>query len=68
MILDEATRLREEDPYTGLLAARLPSSIVVRRSRFEAAAGAKLRPQESAATVQAKLLELERRHAPRLLW
>jgi N-formylglutamate amidohydrolase len=35
MILDEATRLREEDPYTGLLAARLPSSIVVRRSRFE---------------------------------
>lgn len=35
MILDEATRLREEDPYTGQLAARLPSSIVVQRSRFE---------------------------------
>lgn len=35
MVLDEATRLREEDPYTGRLAARLPGSIVVQRSRFE---------------------------------
>lgn len=35
MVLDEATRLREEDPYTGQLAARMPSSIVVQRSRFE---------------------------------
>ncbi len=35
MVLDEATRLREEDPYTGILAARLPNSIVVQRSRFE---------------------------------
>jgi N-formylglutamate amidohydrolase len=35
MVLDEATRLREEDPHTGLLAARLPNSIVVERSRFE---------------------------------
>ncbi len=35
MVLDEATRFREEDPYTGVLATRLPSSIVVQRSRFE---------------------------------
>lgn len=35
MVLDEATRLREEDPHTGILATRLPSSIVVHRSRFE---------------------------------
>lgn len=35
MSLDDATRTREEDPYTGLLASRLPSSIVVQRSRFE---------------------------------
>jgi len=33
--LDEATRLREEDPHTGVLAARLPANVVVQRSRFE---------------------------------
>lgn len=33
--LDEPTRLREEDPYTGLLVAGMPNSIVVHRSRFE---------------------------------
>jgi len=33
--LDEATRLREEDPYTGLLASQLASNVIVHRSRFE---------------------------------
>jgi len=33
--LDESTRLREEDPHTGSLAARFASSVVVHRSRFE---------------------------------
>lgn len=36
MALDDATRLREEDPYTELLVARIPSRIVVGMSRFEA--------------------------------
>lgn len=35
MALDEATRLREEDPYTGSLASRFGVSAVVHRSRFE---------------------------------
>jgi N-formylglutamate amidohydrolase len=35
LALDEATRLREEDPYTGLLAAVFPTHILGRRSRFE---------------------------------
>ena len=33
--LDEATRLREEDPHTGKLAARFTAHVVVHRSRFE---------------------------------
>jgi N-formylglutamate amidohydrolase len=33
--LDEPTRLREEDPHTGALAARFESSVIVHRSRFE---------------------------------
>lgn len=33
--LDEATRLREEDPYTGSVASRFGVSAVVNRSRFE---------------------------------
>lgn len=35
MILDEATRRREEDPHTGRLASYLGSHVVVERSRFE---------------------------------
>ncbi len=35
MALDEATRRREEDPHTGVLASRLGASAVVNRSRFE---------------------------------
>lgn len=35
MILDEADRLREEDPHTDRIAARAPAQIVVHRSRFE---------------------------------
>ena len=35
MVLAEPDRLREEDPYTGRLAASLPSHVVVHRSRFE---------------------------------
>jgi N-formylglutamate amidohydrolase len=33
--LDDATRLREEDPFTGRLAAVAPTSLVATRSRFE---------------------------------
>lgn len=33
--LDEATRLREEDPYTGWVASRFETRAVVHRSRFE---------------------------------
>jgi N-formylglutamate deformylase len=33
--LDEATRLREEDPYTARLAAVAPTTIVAKLSRFE---------------------------------
>jgi N-formylglutamate deformylase len=33
--LDDATRLREEDPYTGLLAGAFPTHVLGRRSRFE---------------------------------
>lgn len=35
MGIDEATRLREEDPYTDRLAALVPSHVLVSRSRFE---------------------------------
>lgn len=35
MVLDEADRLREEDPHTGRLAAAVASHLVVHRSRFE---------------------------------
>jgi len=35
LAVDEATRLREEDPHTGRLAERAPTSIVPLRSRFE---------------------------------
>ena len=35
LALDEATRLREEDPYTGRVAELAPTSIVPLRSRFE---------------------------------
>lgn len=33
--LDEATRLREEDPYTGRVAAVVPTHLIATRSRFE---------------------------------
>jgi N-formylglutamate deformylase len=35
MALDEATRLREEDPHTGRIAALVPTRLIVTRSRFE---------------------------------
>ena len=35
MALDAATRLREEDPYTGDIAAHVGSHVVVNHSRFE---------------------------------
>ncbi|MCC2593864.1 N-formylglutamate amidohydrolase [Tessaracoccus sp. OS52] len=35
MVLDEATRLREEDPFTDRIAAVAPARVVVHRSRFE---------------------------------
>jgi N-formylglutamate deformylase len=35
LALDEAARLREEDPFTARIAARVPTRIVVTRSRFE---------------------------------
>jgi N-formylglutamate deformylase len=35
MLLDEATRLREEDPFTRRIAAVVPTHFVVTRSRFE---------------------------------
>ena len=35
LALDEATRLREEDPFTDQLAAVAPTRIIARRSRFE---------------------------------
>ena len=36
MVLDEAERLREEDPFTDRLAAVVPDRVVTSRSRFEA--------------------------------
>jgi N-formylglutamate amidohydrolase len=33
--LDDASRRREEDPHTGLLASRFAANLVVHRSRFE---------------------------------
>ncbi|QCU78294.1 N-formylglutamate amidohydrolase [Citricoccus sp. SGAir0253] len=35
MVLDEATRLREEDPHSDRIGARLASGMVMHRSRFE---------------------------------
>jgi len=35
VVVDDATRLREEDPHTGAIAERFTSSVVVHRSRFE---------------------------------
>jgi N-formylglutamate amidohydrolase len=35
LALDEATRLREEDPHTGEVARLFPNNVVVNRSRFE---------------------------------
>src|SRR5687768_4448948 len=35
MVLDEAVRLREEDPFTARIAAGIPTRLVVTRSRFE---------------------------------
>ena len=35
LALDEAERLREEDPYTGLWTAIAPTRLIGRRSRFE---------------------------------
>lgn len=35
MVLDEATRLREEDPHTDRIASVIPSRMVTHRSRFE---------------------------------
>jgi N-formylglutamate deformylase len=36
MVLDEADRFREEDPYTDRLAAVVPDRVITSRSRFEA--------------------------------
>lgn len=36
MALDEAARLREEDPFTDLIAAAVPDRAITSRSRFEA--------------------------------
>ena len=36
MVLDEATRLREEDPFTDRIAAVVPDRAITYRSRFEA--------------------------------
>ncbi len=33
--LDDATRIREEDPHTGTISARFANNVVVHRSRFE---------------------------------
>ena len=35
MALDEATRLREEDPYTGQAVTGVPTHVIPHRSRFE---------------------------------
>ena len=35
LLLDDAVRLREEDPFTGVLASGFLSNVVVHRSRFE---------------------------------
>ncbi len=35
MNLDDATRLREEDPFTARIAATVPTRLIVTRSRFE---------------------------------
>ena len=35
IVLDEATRLREEDPFTEQIASACPARVVVHRSRFE---------------------------------
>lgn len=35
MVLDEADRFREEDPFTDTIASRAPARVVVHRSRFE---------------------------------
>lgn len=35
MVLDERTRLMEEDPFTDVIGAATPAQIVVNRSRFE---------------------------------
>ena len=35
MVLDEATRLREEDPHTAAIGRLMPARVVVNRSRFE---------------------------------
>jgi len=43
--IDEATRLREEDPFTGEWTAMAPNRMVVRRSRFEVDVN---RPRETA--------------------
>jgi hypothetical protein len=36
MVLDEADRLREEDPFTDRIAAVVPDRVITSRSRFEA--------------------------------
>lgn len=35
MVLDEADRYREEDPFTDVIASRAPARVLVHRSRFE---------------------------------
>ena len=44
-VLDEASRLREEDPFTGEWAEVVPTSLVAQRSRFEVDLN---RPRETA--------------------
>lgn len=45
MVLDEAVRLREEDPFTDVIGAAAPARVVARRSRFEVDLN---RPRETA--------------------
>ncbi|AXH97316.1 N-formylglutamate amidohydrolase [Ornithinimicrobium avium] len=45
MILEEAVRLREEDPFTDVIGAAAPARVVARRSRFEVDLN---RPRETA--------------------
>ncbi|HHH46566.1 MAG TPA: N-formylglutamate amidohydrolase [Thiotrichales bacterium] len=64
LALDEATRAREEDPYTDFLVKVVPSWIVFRRSRFEVDVN---RPREEAVYTRPEMawgLQLWKRPLP----